>query len=103
MPTTSMEIITTIITTSIETDFFTEAIKENYVNNKKCKESTYESAKYNICSSCNEEEQYFPGFFLTMIFLHGFNECYNINTKTTNFYYDNSTKRFKPCYETCIA
>ena len=108
IPTTILTTIPTILTTSIENpttfiDIPTTIIGENYSNNIKCKESTYKSAQYNLCTSCNEEEQYFPGVFPNNDFLHGFIECFNITTKPINFYFDNLTKKFKPCYETCLT
>ena len=58
---------------------------------------------YNLCIECNTEKHYFPASFPDDTFLHGFTECYNSTTKPTNFYFDNISKKFKPCYETCLT
>ena len=93
---TYLEDSTTIPSTIIES-------KLNYLDNIKCKTSSAESALYNLCTSCNIEQNYFPAYFLDNTFLHGFKECYNENTKPINFYFDNSTQNYKPCYETCLT
>ena len=99
--TTELEIPTTIITTFIK-EIETEVV-ENFSGEEKCKSSTSESAKYNLCIECNAEQNYFPAYFPDTTFLHGFSECYNSNTKPTNFYFDNINNQFKPCYETCLT
>ena len=106
--------IPTIPTTYIETDiltehkdkitntnYLTENYEENALGNIKCKTSTSESAFYNLCISCNTEKDYFPAQFPKEEFLNGFTECYNNYTKPLNFYFDNSDKKYKACYETC--
>ena len=110
--TTEVETPTTILTTIITTELKipTTIIKvietevvENFSGEKKCKSSTPESAKYNLCIECNSEQNYFPATFSDNTFLHGFAECYNSNSKPTNFYFDNINNQFKPCYETCLT
>ena len=76
---------------------------ENYSGNIKCKISTAESAVYDLCITCNIEQQYFPALFPETDFLHGFTECFNSITKPVNFYFDNSHNEYKPCYETCLT
>ena len=84
-----------------ETNNLTEKYEENLLGDIKCKTSTSESAFYNLCTSCNIEEDYFPAQFPKDEFLYGFIECYNNFTKPINFYFDNSDKKYKACYETC--
>ena len=106
--------IPTIITSSIKSNIFSEnseiineidssneEIDKNILKNKKCETSDLESAKYNLCTSCNIKENYFPALFPKEEFLHGFFECYNNETKPINFYFDSSDEKYKPCYETC--
>ena len=87
----------TIETTIIEANENTEA----YTQNVKCKISSYQSYIYNLCITCNEEQNFYPAQFPDSSFLHGFIECYNNDTKPINFYFDDSNKKYKPCYETC--
>ena len=105
--TTLIETPTTIITTLIETPttIITTIIQinENILEDKKCKTSTDESAHYNLCITCNIDEQYYPALFPENDFLHGFTECYNSTTKPINFYLDSSDNKYKPCYETCLT
>ena len=84
-----------------ETNYLTEKYEENVLGNIKCKTSSSESAFYNLCTSCNIEKEYFPAQFPKEEFLNGFTECYNNFTKPINFYFDNSHKKYKACYETC--
>ena len=94
---------TTIPTTYIETENTEKEINENYLGDIKCKTSSVESAIYNLCVSCNIEQQYFPASFPKDEFLHGFIECYNISTKPINFYFDDDEQKYKPCFETCLT
>ena len=90
------KIPTTIVTTYNQ-------IKENYLEDIKCKTSTPESAIYKLCITCNIDEQYYPASFPESDFLHGFTECYNADSKPINFYLDSSDNIYKPCYETCLT
>ena len=101
--TTYIESPTSILTTYIEFYNPTNEITDNILDDPKCKISSIESAKYNLCISCNKENNYFPAFFPKNDFLHGFIECYNNITKPINFYFDNLAKVYKPCYETCLT
>ena len=83
-----------------ETNFIDRS-SEFFSINIKCKTSTFNSYLYNLCTSCNEEKDYYQAEFPDDTFLHGFIECYNNYTKTINFYFDNMVKKYKPCYETC--
>ena len=103
IPTT---IITTIfnIPTTIITTYIYNPTEEIFISrNIKSKISTPESDLYNLCTSCNSEQQFFPAIFPESNFLHGFIECYNKSTKPINFYFDNSERLYKPCYETCLT
>ena len=75
---------------------------ENYLGKIKCKTSTEESAAYNLCTSCNNDEQYFQSeSSFDSIIPDGFVECYNNETKPLNFYFDSDDKMYKLCFETC--
>ena len=80
----------------------------NNINSKdKCKKSTNKSIFYNLCTECNIEGGYFPVEDPNNSLFHGtegFFECYNENTKPTNFYLNKEISNnyiYKPCYETC--
>ena len=82
-------------------------IKESEYNpniiilNNKCKKATQESLEYNLCIECNNEKNYFSVINPNSEYFHGFVECYNDNTKPTNFYLDRNDNKYKPCFETC--
>ena len=105
--TTNLESPSTIITTYLEsltTNASTTKVNTpNYLNDTKCKTSSPESALYNLCTSCNNDDNYFEVYFPENDFLHHFTECYNKTTKPINFYFDKSTQQYKPCYETCLT
>ena len=84
----------------LETNFI-DSSSEYFLTNIKCKTSTFNSYLYNLCTSCNEEKDYYQAVFPDDSFLHGFIECYNNFTKPINFYFDKINKKYKPCYETC--
>ena len=102
IPTLESSIIEEITTNKLPTQetTFTDNSSVFISTNKKCKTSTLESSLYNLCTSCNEELDYYQAIFPNNSFLHGFIECYNNDTKPINFYFDND-KKYKPCYETC--
>ena len=85
----------------IITEKATEENTENFLNNEKCKTSSRESSKYNLCTSCNEGEGYFPVYMPNS--KNNFMECYSENTKPNNFYFNISENKYKVCYETCLT
>ena len=86
-----------------EDKFFKE--NETYIiyksNNSKCLYSTEESNKMNLCIKCNNYLGYYPVNFKKNIFPNNFIECFNNNTKLSNFYFNEKEKQYEPCYETC--
>ena len=96
---------TTIIeTTTIETTITTTIIETtlpSFTKNIKCKTATYESASYDLCTECDNDNGYYSAEYSDNSFLHGFLDCYKIDSKPSNLYYDNSLKIFKQCYTTC--
>ena len=96
-------IIEEITTKNIQTEGtnFIDRSSEFFSINKKCKTSTLDSSLYNLCTSCNKEQDYYQAIFPNNSFLHGFIECYNKDTKPINFYFDDNDYKYKPCYETC--
>ena len=96
-------IIKEITTKNIQTEEanFIGTSSEFFSINIKCKTSTFNSSLYNLCTSCNKEQDYYQAIFPNNHFLHGFIECYNKDTKPINFYFDDNDNKYKPCYETC--
>jgi len=86
------------ISSSIQTSQFSED-EQNYSKKEKCKKSSIESSKYDLCTECNNEKGYFEAELLNN---NSFKECYNNNTKPINFYFD-FDKKYKICYETCLT
>ena len=78
-----------------------ETTTPSFNKNIKCKTATYESASYNLCTECDSDNGYYSAQFSDNSFLHGFLECYNIDIKPSNLFFDNSNKIFKQCYQTC--
>ena len=73
---------------------------EGYViKNIKCKEETFESSNYDLCTECDNDNGYYEVEFTSNSFLHGFLECYSEETKPTNFYFEDN--KYKTCYSTC--
>ena len=87
------------ISSSIQTNQFSEE-EQNYSKKEKCKKSSKESSKYDLCTECNNEKGYFEAELPNNN--NGFKECYNNNTKPINFYFD-FDKKYKICYETCLT
>lgn len=73
----------------------------------KCQTKSEESAKYNLCTSCNKNDNFFEAEFSDEATLgditipEGMVECYSDDTKPINFYLDSNTHKYKLCYETC--
>jgi len=76
-------------------------------DNIKCLSMNDESAKYNLCTSCNKPENFFEAEFPDggtlgdVTIPEGMVECYSNDTKPINFYLDLNDDKYKPCYETC--
>ena len=102
IPSTNEEISNKLTEKTFSSDIITENL-ENYSNNIKCKTSSIDSSLYNLCTSCNDAEGYFPVEIKNSDLFHGFIECYNEKTKPKNFYFNNSEKKYKICYETCLT
>ena len=103
IPTLESSIIEEMTTKNLPTQetTFTDKSSIFISTNKKCKTSTQDSSLYNLCTSCNEDQDYYEAIFPNNFFLHGFIECYNNDTKPINFYFDGNDCKYKPCYETC--
>ena len=81
---------------------------DNFLGDPKCKTSTPESAVYKLCTSCNEDDNYYKAEFSNSTFNNlnsSFVECYSNKTKPKNFYFDSGEgeKKFKLCYFTCAT
>ena len=88
---TQSPILTTIIETTLP----------SFTKNIKCKTATYESAIYDLCIECDNNNGYYSAQYSDNSFLHGFLECYNMDNKPSNLFFDNSNKIFRQCYKTC--
>ena len=72
-----------------------------FTKNIKCKEATYESANYDLCTECNYENGYYEVQYYDNSFLHGYIECFKMDNKPDNLFFDNTHRIFKQCYQTC--
>ena len=66
----------------------------------KCLECNSDSLILNLCINCNIKKEYYPTL---PIFVNGRNyyECYNEETKPSNYYFNRDTKYYEPCYSNC--
>mgnify|MGYP006873017455 CR=1 FL=1 len=91
-----------IITENTKTNTNNEYIEcSRYENSdKKCLYCNEESLKLNKCIECNNKLGYFP---LNYIENNDeiYKECYNNQTKLSNFYFDFRSNSFNLCYELC--
>jgi len=74
------------------------------VDNKKmikCSSFNSESMELNLCTKCNTALGYFPVNFFYNIYPENTVECYNNDTKRTNFYFNKNKQQYEPCFETC--
>ena len=88
------------------TEYFEELSEGYYLNdsmnkiidkcNIKCKNCSLESNTYNLCISCNTEDNYYPKYNDSLN-KNSFINCYNITPE--RHILDNNI--YKPCYETC--
>ena len=65
----------------------------------KCLYCNEESLKLNKCIECNKELGYFPILFKEKD--EKYIECFNNQTKLSNFYFDKNSRSFNLCYELC--
>ena len=71
------------------------------LNSNKCLTESEESKIFNLCLSCNNDNDYYQAETPKNIsYDQSFIECYKKGENITNFYFSNDNK-FKPCYETC--
>ena len=78
---------------------------DNFIilTNNKCSIATKESLENNdLCIKCNEKLGYYPVIFNGYnIFPKNFKECFNNETKLSNFYFNKEKQQYEPCFETC--
>ena len=92
-------IVTTIPTTSlIISPTTTYPIINNEINCKlKCLTCNEDSFRLNLCIKCNQDKKYYPSIKQGEIYV----ECYNEETKPTNYYLNKETYYYEPCYSKC--
>ena len=71
--------------------------------NEKCLTCNEESLKKKLCIQCNTNYyQINPSFYsLNQIIATTYIDCYNETTKPRNFYFNQNTNYYEPCYSTC--
>ena len=73
---------------------------------KKCETYNKDSIKENLCITCNEKENYYPKKIPSnkKIYIpNKYINCYNEETKPYNFYFNQKTKYYEPCFENCAT
>ena len=69
---------------------------------EKCLSCTEESQNQKLCVSCNTQNNYYPSnYALNQLITSSFLECYNKDTKPRNFYLNQNTNYYEPCFSTC--
>ena len=64
----------------------------------KCLDCDNESSRLDLCIKCNKNKGYYP----SIVFGEDkYVECYNNDTKPTNYYFNNDTKYYEPCFSIC--
>ena len=66
----------------------------------KCSTCSKESMEYNLCETCNIDEEYYPKINDTLN-IYPFINCYK--GSFGGYYLDNNDKIYKPCYSSCEA
>jgi len=87
------------IQTTINHKTSSTIIKEiqSYNYQLKCLTCNDESSSLNLCIKCNIEKEYYPSIIKDEIYL----ECYNKETKPSNFYLNKITLYYESCYSKC--
>ena len=57
-----------------------------------------ESTRLDLCIKCNKSKGYYPS---KVFGEEKYVECYNNDTKPTNYYFNNDTKYYEPCFSIC--
>ena len=108
-PTTVITPPTTVITppTTVITKLITTILPNNPITNhilncpeEKCLECNEESIKYKLYLSCNEALGYIKVNY-TLFKPHLFDCRKKEDPLLKNFYYNETTKEYRPCYKTC--
>ena len=95
--------ILTQIPTTIPSTFLNiiPSTSPKFIENIKCKIKCLicneDSSILNLCIKCNTIEKYFP----SNVIGYDFVECYNEETKPINYFFNNITQYYEPCYRNC--
>ena len=90
--------LNTIIKTDIKSTFISPTFPEINKCNLKCLICDEDSIYLNLCIKCNKTAKYFPSI---VIGYYNYFECYNEDTKPLNYFFNNLTKYYEPCYPNC--
>ena len=91
---------TTIITPKVFNPSTIPLIQETECSEEKCLKCSEESSSLNLCLSCNEELGYRKVNY-TLVFTE-FVDCLKEGDPSlSNFYFNETTKEYRPCYKTC--
>ena len=63
----------------------------------KCLICNEESSLLNLCIQCNTNKEYYPSLVTGETYV----ECYNQQTKPSNYFFNSITKYYEPCYSKC--
>ena len=76
----------------------------NCGNLKKCLTCSEESLAKNLCIKCSNG--YYPinsNYFHSQSNAHSYVDCYELDKIPKNYYFDNNTNSYEPCYYTCSS
>ena len=89
---TYLSLSTLLLNTPISSEFIME-----YNCPLKCSKCNSESLILNLCLKCNTKEKYYP-FFNNE---NDYYECYNEETKISNYFFNQETQFYEPCFPKC--
>ena len=64
----------------------------------KCLTCNKESSSLDLCIQCNTNKKYYPS---KIVGEEIYVECYNNETKPSNYFFNKNTKYYEPCYSKC--
>ena len=81
----------------------TIVIEEELICDEKCKECDKESAKNNLCISCNTEKNYYYLNHIPSNQRDEYIDCVNNATKPRKYFFNSEDESYQPCYINCAS
>ena len=88
--------ITSNISSSTNLIYSSQIISDNNCP-LKCLTCNHDSLRLNLCIKCNIYKEYYPSIVKGEVYV----ECYNQETKPSNYFFNKITKYYESCYRKC--